>query len=396
MPTRTAPPRFDLPHDRVDAARERARGRHPAARDTRRSSTSILLFVVIVVLNLIGLVMVLSASSVSSLHSHGTSWYVFKKEVLYVALGFVLLAFGARVPYRRWRVLAWPLLVVSVGLLVLVLVPRIGVNVNGSTRWIGVGPFQLQPSELAKLGVLVFAADLLARRAAWMADTRVTLRPVIAVFAVVAGLVMIQPNLGTTIVLAAIVFSVLFAAGTPLVPLAGWGLLGTSAALALALGEGYRRARVLAFLDPWKDPLHTGYQTIQSQVSLASGGLLGVGLGNSRAKWGFLPFASTDFIFAIIGEELGVLGALLVLGLYTTIAYLGVRTAVRAPDRFGQLLAAGITTWICVQAIVNIGAVIGMLPITGVPLPFVSFGGSSLLTMMLASGILLNIARQSR
>src|SRR5262249_7446157 len=156
---------------------------------------------------------------------------------------------------------------------------------------------------LAKLAVLLFAADLYARRADRVHDTSLTLRPVIAVFAIVAGLVMLQPNLGTTIVLASIVFAVLFTGGSPLAPLAGWGALGTAAALVLALGKSYRRARVLAFLDPWKDPLHTGYQTIQSQVSLASGGLFGVGLGNSRAKWGFLPFASTDFIFAIIGEE---------------------------------------------------------------------------------------------
>jgi cell division protein FtsW len=168
------------------------------------------------------------------------------------------------------------------------------------------------------------------------------------------------------------------------------------AATGLALGESYRRARVLAFLDPWKDPLHTGYQTIQSQVSLASGGLFGVGLGNSRAKWGFLPFAHTDFIFAIIGEELGIVGALLVVSLFACVGYLGLRTALRAPDPFARLAAAGITTWICVQAFVNMGAVIGILPITGVPLPFVSFGGSALLANMAAAGILLNIARQAR
>jgi cell division protein FtsW len=387
------------PHDRVETARGRARDRHPtaaAAPIAGRATAYILLFAVIVVLTLIGLVMVLSASSVTSFHSHGTSWYVFKKQVLYDVLGAVCLVMAARFDYHRWKLLAKPLLVLSIAMLVLVLVPGMGLNVNGSTRWLGFGPIQVQPSELAKLALLLFAADLLSRRSDRVVDTRITLRPVIAVFAVVAGLVMLQPNLGTTIVLAAITFTVLFAAGTPLAPLTGWGLAGSVAAVALALGKSYRRARVLAFLDPWKDPLHTGYQTIQSQVSLASGGLFGVGLGNSRAKWGFLPFASTDFIFAIIGEELGLLGAFLVVALFAAIGYLGVRTAVRAPDRFGQLVAGGITAWICVQAFVNIGAVIGMLPVTGVPLPFVSFGGSALVTTMLAAGILLNVARSAR
>jgi cell division protein FtsW len=192
------------------------------------------------------------------------------------------------------------------------------------------------------------------------------------------------------------VLAVLFSAGAPLGSLAGWGALGAGGAVLAAMAESYRRRRVLAFLDPWADPLNTGYQTIQSQVSLASGGWFGVGLGASRAKWGFLPYAHTDFIFAIVGEELGILGATMVVGLFCAIGYLGVRTAVRAPDRFGQLLAVGITTWLCGQAFVNIGAVIGILPITGVPLPFVSYGGSSLVATMAAAGVLLNICRQAR
>ncbi|HEY1279898.1 MAG TPA: putative lipid II flippase FtsW, partial [Acidimicrobiales bacterium] len=308
---------------------------------------------------------------------------------------FVLIV-TLRTDYRAWRKLALPLLALSIGLLVLVLAPGIGVTVNGSSRWLGAGGFSIQPSELAKLTVLLFVADLLARRAAWMDDTTVTLRPVLVVLGVVALLLMLQPNLGTTIVLASIVFALLFTAGTPLGPLVAWGAIGSVTALGLAISKSYRRARLTAFLHPWRDPLNVGYQTIQSQVSLASGGWFGVGLGASRAKWGFLPFAYTDFIFAIIGEELGLMGALLVVGLFVALGYFGVRTALGAPDRFGQLLAAGITTWFCVQAFVNIGAVIGVLPITGVPLPFISFGGSSLLATMAASGMLLNIARHAR
>jgi cell division protein FtsW len=356
----------------------------------------VLLLAVVVVLNLVGLVMVLSASSVNALHEHGSSWYYFKRELLWVGVGSVCLVGAVRVDYHRWQRFAIPLLGLAVVLMVLVLVPGVGVNVNGSSRWLGVGILQVQPSEFAKLALLLFAADLLARRAAWLDDTRVTLRPVVVVFGFMAVLLMLQPNLGTALVTASIVFGVLFAAGVPLLPLAGWGTLGLLAAAAAALGEGYRRARVLAFLDPMADPLNTGYQVIQARVALASGGLIGVGLGASRAKWGFLPYAHTDFIFAIVGEELGLVGATLVVGLFVALGYLGVRTAIRAPDRFGQLLAAGITTWFCVQAFVNIGAVIGVLPITGVPLPFLSYGGSSLLASMVAAGVLLNICRQGR
>jgi len=393
--TTTTRPRSPA-HPAVRSAARRATPRPPRPPAGTRSTGFVVLLAIIVVLNLIGLVMVLSASTIVALDEYGSSWYYFKREVLWVALGTVAMVMALRVDYHRWRRLSGPFLVAAVALLVAVLVPRVGVSVNGASRWLGAGPFQLQPSELAKLAVLLFVADLLARRSARLDDTRVTLRPVLAVLAVTAGLIMVQPNLGTTIVLAAIVFGMLFAAGVPLGPLAGWGALGVGTALVAALGESYRRERVLSFLNPWADPLNTGYQTIQSQVSLASGGWLGVGLGASRAKWGFLPFAHTDFIFAIIGEELGLVGAALVVGLFAGLGWLGMRTALRAPDALGRLMATGITTWICVQAFVNIGAVIGILPITGVPLPFISYGGSSTLATMAAAGVLLNIARQGR
>ena len=223
-----------------------------------------------------------------------------------------------------------------------------------------------------------------------------TLRPVLVVSVIVIGLVMAQPNLGTSIVLATIVLSLLFVAGMSMRPL---GLLGGVAVLLAvvgALAAPYRRARVLAFLHPEADPQGTGYQTIQAWMAMAEGGVSGVGVGASRAKWGFLPFAHTDFIFAIIAEEFGFLGAAVVLLLFVSLAVVGIRTAFAAPDAFGMLLAAGITAWFVVQAFVNIGAVVGVLPITGVPLPFVSSGGSSLVTSMTACGLLLSVARQAR
>jgi cell division protein FtsW len=383
------------PDDDVWASRRR----HPTARPVRpprRSKTYVGLLAVLAALNLLGLVMVLSASSVSSLDTYGSSWYVVLRQAMWLGFGAAGCVFVMRVDYHRWRPLALPALLVSGVLLALVLIPGLGTSANGATRWLGYGPFTLQPSELAKLTVLLFVADLLARRAAWMADARVTLMPVMVVLGTAALLLMLQPNLGTTLVLGAIVLAVLYVAGTPLLPLGAMAAVGGLTATVLALAAPYRRARVMAFLDPWKDYQDTGYQTIQSLVGIASGGITGTGLGQSRAKWGFLPYAHTDFIFAIIGEELGLLGALVVVALFVAFCVLGARAALLAPDRFGMLLAAGITSWFGVQAFVNMGAVIGILPITGVPLPFVSYGGTSLMINLIAAGLLLNVARQGQ
>jgi cell division protein FtsW len=376
-----------------------SRRRHPTAkpvRAPRRSKTFVGLLGIITTLNLLGMVMVLSASSVTALDTYGSTWYIAMRQGLWLLAGVVMCVLVMRVDYHRWRPLALPALAASVLLLLLVLVPGVGMNVNGASRWLGYGPFSLQPSELAKLTVLLFLADLLARRAAWMHDLQLTLVPVTVVFGGIAVLLMLQPNLGTTLVLGAIVLAVLYVAGTPILPLGVLGAAGGLVATGLALAAPYRRERVLAFLDPWKDYQDTGYQNIQSLVGIASGGITGTGLGQSRAKWGFLPYAHTDFIFAIIGEELGLIGALIVVALFVALCILGARAAVLAPDRFGMLVAAGVTVWFGVQAFVNIGAVIGILPITGVPLPFVSYGGSSLVFSMVAAGLLLNVARQAQ
>jgi cell division protein FtsW len=388
------------------AVRDRGRGtagarrRHPTARPPRVSATGSGMFLalafLITVFNLLGLVMVMSASSVIALDEYGSSWYFVTRQAAWAGVGAVALVAVARIDYHRWRRLASPLLLLSLGLLLLVLVPGVGVGANGATRWIGVGSLTFQPAELAKFALLVWVADLLARRAAYMHNSRATLRPVVVVLAVMATLLMLQPNLGTTIVLAAIALTLCFVAGAPLAPLAGWAALGIGAATTLALSAPYRRSRVLTFLDPWADPMDKGYQNIQALVGVASGGFFGRGLGASRAKWGFLPYAHTDFIFAIIGEELGLVGAAVVVGLFVLLVIIGIRVALHAPDRFGLLLAVGVTAWFGVQAFVNIGAVIGILPITGVPLPFVSAGGSSLLFTMAAGGLLLSVARQAR
>jgi cell division protein FtsW len=376
-----------------------ARRRHPTARTppapAGRSGLYLALAFLIAVFNLLGLVMVMSASSVAALDEYGSSWYYVLRQAAWAAGGVVALVIVAHVDYHRWRRHAGPFLLVSLVLLVLVLIPGIGVGANGATRWIGVGSLTFQPSEVAKLAVLIWVADLLSRRAAYMHNTRATLRPVIVVLAATATLVMLQPNLGTTIVIAAIALALCFVAGTPAGALAGWATFGLAAATGLALAAPYRRDRVLTFLDPWADPIDKGYQNIQSLVGLASGGIAGSGLGASRAKWGYLPYAHSDFIFAIIGEELGLVGATVVVGLFVLLGIIGIRIALHAPDRFGLLLATGVTAWFCMQAFVNIGAVIGILPITGVPLPFVSAGGSSLVFGMAGAGLLLSVARQA-
>jgi cell division protein FtsW len=350
----------------------------------------------IVVLNLVGLVMILSSSSVEALANYGSSWLFFKRQLAWTILGLGGLIVTARIDYRGLRRLMTPLLMVSSGLLVLVLVPGVGVAVNGSTRWLGTGSVRFQPSELAKLALLVYCADVLTRRAASVGDWRMVLRPVALMFCFFGGLVMLQPDMGTTIVLAMLTGAILFVGGVRLRHLAVVGLASILAGTVLAIVEPYRRARLLSFVDPFAHAQAGGYQVAQSLIALGSGGWTGVGLGAGRAKWLFLPNAHTDFIFAIIGEELGLVGCALVLFLFGALAVQGVRTALRAPDRFGALLAAGITGWIVGQALVNIGTVTGMLPVTGVPLPFVSFGGSALLFTMCATGVLLNVARQGQ
>lgn len=388
---------------RVPAAapigRDRGSAEPTAPRGRRRwgagqpTNSSLVLVACIVVLNLIGLVMVLSASSVTALYDYGSSWHFFIRQAAWVSVGLISLAVMMRVDYHSLRRVAFPLVILTGVLLVAVL--AVGQEVNGAKRWLGTSALSLQPSEFAKFALILFVADLLARRADKMERTDITLRPVLVVLMVFALLVMLQPNLGTTMLLAGITFTMLFIAGTPLRSLGGLIGLAIGGAAVLAVMAPYRRERMTAFLDPWADPENTGYQPIQAAMAVANGGWFGRGLGEGRAKWEFLPEAHTDFIFAILAEELGLVGALLVLALFVAFALFGFRTARRAPDRFGMLLAAGITSWIALQAVVNLGAVLGLLPITGVPLPFVSFGGSAMLITMVAAGVLVNVARQA-
>ncbi len=355
-----------------------------------------MLFGMVLTLNAIGLVMVLSVSSVTNHYVGQSTWYTFQRQLVWSVGALLVLILVMRVDYRQWQKYSKAVLAFAGLLLVAVLIPGIGTTANGASRWIYFGPISFQPSELAKLAMALFAAAWLADKAGKERNTRTTIRPVLVVCSLMSGLILLQPNLGTAVIIVMIAFAALFMAGVPLLPLTGWSLISGAAAALAAWGSGYRRDRLTAMLDPWSDPLDSGWQTIQSWVGIASGGASGVGLGESRIKWGFLPEAQTDFIFAVLAEEMGWLGAMFVIGLFTGFVVCGMWIALHTPDRFGQVLATGITVWVGAQAFVNIAAVVGVLPITGVPLPFLSVGGSALLTSMVATGILLNIARQTR
>ena len=363
-----------------------------AHRLSRVASRSILLLVVpVLLLAVVGLGAILSASSVLALRETGDGLYYFKRQLAWLLLGGLGMTFAALIPLHWWRRMAFPLFVTTLGLLAAVLV--IGVRANGAQRWIAAGPVSIQPSEIAKLTTVLFLATWVSRRETSVHRFTHFFWPVAASVGSVFALVMWQPDLGTALLIASGAFAVLVASAVPFVYVAGSGLLASGAALALAYTSDYRWARVTAFLDLEADPLGTGYQAMQSLVALGTGGLWGVGLGASRARWSFLPNAHTDFVFAILGEETGLAGSIVVVLLFVAFTVAGVLIALRAGDRFGRLLAIGITTWISTQALVNIGGVTGVLPITGVPLPFVSFGGTALVVAMVGAGILISIAR---
>jgi cell division protein FtsW len=364
-------------------------------RRRRWADCDLVLTALMTVLCLIGLVMVLSASSVQSLYQFGSPWYYFEHQALWLGFGAAAFIVAYQVDYRRWRSLGKVAVVLSLVLLAAVLVSSARVSGGGSARWIGIGSWRLQPSELGKLALVIFGADVLDRRADRIRDWRYSTMPILLAFVAMAVLVMAQPDMGTTLILACILLSCLYVAGVPLRPLTVLMVGGAGCALVAAKMAPYRWARMTAFWHPFSDAANTGYQSAQGVVALGSGRLFGLGLGATRAATGYLPNQYTDFIYAIIGEETGLLGSLLVVGLFVALAVVGVRVACRAPDRFGSILAAGITAWLVGQAVINIGAVVGLLPVTGVPLPFVSFGGSSLIIAMGALGIVCNVARQS-
>ena len=340
-----------------------------------------------------GLVMVYSATSASAALGNGDPMSFLKRQAVYAFIGVVLMAVASRFDYHRLRYLSPPLVLASLVLCTAVLVA--GPSINGAHRWFIVGPASFQPSELAKLSLCLFAAVYLARRRAPRTLGEL-LKPLGLLSALFCALIVVEPDLGTTITICGMMLAILLVAGVPI------RLLVLASFLALGLGllaiyiEPYRRARVFSFLDPWSDAQGAGFQIVQATIGIGSGGVTGAGLGEGVGKISYLPEAHTDMIFAVIGEELGLIGASLVIGAFALLALTGFRIAMRCEDPFGKLLAAGITALVCGQAAINLAAALGIAPLTGIPLPFVSYGGSSLVVLLAAVGILLNIAVNGR
>ncbi len=350
---------------------------------------------VLVTLGLVafGLVMVFSATSASAALGEGDPMRFLVKQGLYAVAGLVLLGILSRFDYHRLRALSPLLLLIAFTLCVAVLV--IAPVINGAHRWFLIGPISVQPSEIAKIAILVWTCAVLSRRPVPRTMGEL-LKPIGIVVCAFAGLILIEPDLGTTIALFVMVGGILLVAGLPLRLFALAGTLALGLGLAAIWAEPYRRDRVLSFLDPWHDAEGAGFQTVQAIIGIGSGGITGDGLGQGIQKINFLPEAHTDMIFAVVGEELGLIGAALVICAFATFAWAGFRIARECRDPFGKLLAVGITTLVCGQAAVNLAAVLAIAPLTGIPLPFVSYGGSSLVMLLAAVGVLLNIAVNDR
>ena len=349
-----------------------------------------LLVLVTAALTAFGLVRVYSATSASAALGNGNPTGYLERQGMYALVGVVALVVAARGDFRRLRPLAPTLVVTALVLCAAVL--AIGTRVNGARRWIGFGPAAFQPSELAKLALVVWCAAYLSRRPA-PRTLRDLARPIGLLVGAFSLLVLVEPDLGTVITLVVMVGAILLVSGTPLPTLASAYTLVIGLGALAAWTSPYRRARLFTFLDPWKDPLGAGLQNVQAQISIGSGGIFGRGLGQGIEKIHYLPEAHTDMIFAVIGEELGLVGAAVLVAGYCAFAYAGLRLAITCKDPFGKRLAAGITALVCGQAAINLAAVLGLAPLTGIPLPFVSYGGSSLVITLLSVGILLNIAR---
>ncbi|MEU8226462.1 putative lipid II flippase FtsW [Kribbella sp. NPDC048915] len=342
----------------------------------------------------LGLMMVLSASSVLSLRANGNSYTIFVRQLIWVGVGLPMAYVASRMTPRHFRMLAYVALLGSMFLLVLTYVPGLGVGVKGNTNWLNLGgPLQIQPSEFAKLAMVMWCADLYARKEKLLTQWKHLLVPMVPVCGLVIALVVGQHDLGTALVLMAVMIGMIWIVGAPTRLFVATIVVVGAVAAYFVNAEKYRLERVTSFLDPFADPTAVGWQAYHSFYALSTGGWWGVGIGNSRQKWGNLPEAHTDFIFSVIGEELGLVGSLTVLALFLTLAYAGVRIATRNTEPFVRYAAAGITIWIMAQTLVNLGAVIGLLPIVGIPLPLLSYGGSALLPTLIAVGMLLSFAK---
>ncbi|MDQ0161637.1 stage V sporulation protein E [Aeribacillus alveayuensis] len=363
---------------------------------TKKTTPDFILLLTTLLLLTFGLIMVYSASAIWASYKFDDSFFFAKRQLLFAGLGVLSMFFLMNVDYWTWRTWAKLLLIVCFILLVAVLIPGVGMVRNGSRSWIGVGAFSIQPSEFMKLAMIAFLAKFLSENQKKITSLKKGLVPALSLVFLAFGIIMLQPDLGTGTVMVGTCITMIFIAGARISHFIGLGLIGLAGFAALIISAPYRIKRITSFLDPWQDPLGSGFQIIQSLYAIGPGGLFGLGLGQSRQKFFYLPEPQTDFIFAILAEELGFIGGTLILLLFSLLFWRGVRVALGAPDLFGSFLALGIIAMIAIQVIINIGVVTGLMPVTGITLPFLSYGGSSLTLMLMAIGVLLNISRYAR
>lgn len=355
---------------------------------------SYLISIITLILIGCGLISIYSTTAIFAEQNIGDAFFFFRRQLLWVVVGFLALFIAMRIKYDFLRKISKPLLILGVFLLILVLFPQIGREAGGARRWLSLGGFSFQPVEIVKLFLVVYLAAYLADKQKYLGKLRGFLPPALVIM-FIGGLVVLQPDLGTALLFIITSFIMLFVGGVKISYLAGTVISFIPVLYFLVFEVAFRRRRMLVFLDPWSDPSGAGYQVIQSLLALGSGGLRGVGLGQSQQKLFFLPASHTDFIFSIIGEEMGLIGTGAIIVLFILFIWVGIKIAWGAPDLFGYLLAIGITMMIGLQAAINIGVATGSLPTIGIPLPFISFGGSSLVSAMVGTGLLLNVSRSS-
>ena len=360
-----------------------------------KKNIDIYLFFAVMALILFGLVMIYSSSYIWAEYKFNDAFKYVKQQGLFIIIGTFLMLLISKIDYKIYEKKAFPIFIACIILLILVLIPGIGKIRNGSRSWFGIGSFGIQPSEFAKLGLIMLTSKYLSKSNKFIKDLTKGVFPILGVLFLVFGLIMLQPDFGTGMIIVVSIIAMLFVAGVNMKFFFGLGALGVIGIIVLILIAPYRMDRITSFINPWNDPLGTGFQIIQSLYAIGPGGLLGMGFLNSRQKHFYLPEPQTDFIFSIISEEFGILGIIIVASLFVFILYRGMRISLRCSDSFGKYLAFGMTFQILIQAVMNLMVVVGLIPVTGVTLPFLSYGGSSLLISMASIGILLNISRNS-
>ncbi|KUP07018.1 stage V sporulation protein E [Bacillus coahuilensis p1.1.43] len=364
--------------------------------NVKKSTPDFILLIVTLVLLSIGIIMVYSASAIWAEYKFGDSFYFAKRQLLFAGVGLVAMFVVMNIEYWIWRKYSKTILIICFVLLVAVLIPGIGVLRNGSRSWIGVGAFSIQPSEFMKLAMIAYLSKFLIDRQKYITSFKKGLLPTLGLIFLPFGFIMLQPDLGTGTVLVGTCVTMVFVSGARIRHFVWLGLMGLVGFAGLVISAPYRIKRITSYLDPWEDPLGSGFQMIQSLFAIGPGGLFGLGLGESRQKFFYLPEPQNDFIFAIIAEELGFIGGSFILLLFALLLWRGIRVSLGAPDLYGTFVSLGVVSMIAIQVMINVGVVTGLIPVTGITLPFLSYGGSSLTLMLLAVGVLLNISRYAK